>query len=48
MRKHFVNEYRKPAVNMYAVERRLTTSDKVKDYMWVDDSLNGMKVEIYL
>ena len=45
VRKHFVNEYRKPAVNMYAVERRLTTSDKVKDYMWVDDSLNGMKVE---
>lgn len=45
VRKHFLNEYKKPAVSMYAVERRLTTPDKVKDYMWVEDSLNGKTIE---
>ncbi len=45
VRKHFINENKKQSVKLYAIERRLTTSDKVKDYMWVDDSLNGMKVE---
>ena len=45
VRKHFINENKKQSVKLYAIERRLTTSDKVKDYMWVDDSLNGIKVE---